>query len=63
MKSFIVICLFGFLAVAFSESYTDEYDATNVKEILENEPLLNNYFKCVMDDGPCTAMGAELKSK
>jgi len=43
------------------EKYTDKYDNIDLDEIISNERLLSNYFKCLMDEGKCTADGAELK--
>ncbi|XP_046399292.1 ejaculatory bulb-specific protein 3-like [Ischnura elegans] len=41
--------------------YTSRYDHINVDNILKSERLLKNYFDCLMDRGPCTADGSELK--
>lgn len=41
--------------------YTTKFDNINVDEILHSDRLLNNYFKCLMDEGRCTAEGNELK--
>ncbi|MFS6531786.1 A10/OS-D family protein, partial [Microbacterium aurugineum] len=42
--------------------YTDKFDNIDVDEILSNDRLLNSYFKCVTNDGPCTPEGLELKN-
>ena len=39
------------------------WDYINVDEILRSERLINNYVKCLLEKGPCTADGAELKSE
>nr|QKK82659.1 chemosensory protein [Histia rhodope] len=63
MKS---IALFGLLALAVlattGAKYTDKYDNTDIEEILNNDRLLLGYIKCVLDEGPCTPDGKELKS-
>lgn len=43
--------------------YTDKYDNVNLDRILSNGRILTNYIKCLMDEGPCTSEGRELKSK
>lgn len=44
------------------QKYTTKYDDMNIEDILRSERLLNNYVKCLMDEGPCTPDGSELKS-
>jgi hypothetical protein len=39
------------------------WDYMNVDEILSSDRLVNNYVKCLLDKGPCTPDGAELKSE
>ncbi|XP_049832540.1 ejaculatory bulb-specific protein 3-like [Schistocerca gregaria] len=48
---------------AAEEKYTTKYDNVNLDEILANDRLLNNYVKCLLEDGDasCTADGKELK--
>lgn len=63
-----VICLILVVAVAYvaarpEEKYTDKFDHINVDQILQSDRLLTNYYKCLMDEGRCTAEGTELKSK
>ncbi|XP_071449626.1 ejaculatory bulb-specific protein 3-like [Hetaerina americana] len=41
--------------------YTNKYDNVDIDRILSNARILNNYIKCLMDEGPCTAEGRELK--
>ncbi|XP_071440281.1 uncharacterized protein [Hetaerina americana] len=41
--------------------YTSRYDHINLDGILKSDRLLKNYFDCLMDKGPCTADGSELK--
>lgn len=50
-------CLLAFLAVlaigAAEELYADTYDHIDPHDILNNEELRNQYYKCVMGTGPC----------
>ncbi|EEB19854.1 ejaculatory bulb-specific protein 3 precursor, putative [Pediculus humanus corporis] len=48
-------------AEKFGEKYTTRWDNIDVDEILSSERLLGNYKKCLMDQGPCTPDGKELK--
>lgn len=43
--------------------YTTKYDNVNIDEILNNDRLVNNYFKCLMETGKCTPEGEEIKRK
>jgi hypothetical protein len=43
--------------------YTLKYDNIDLDEILNNDRLITNYFKCLVDEGKCTQEGEELKSK
>ncbi|XP_046398045.1 ejaculatory bulb-specific protein 3-like [Ischnura elegans] len=60
----LVSCL---VAVAYAgriyrdTKYTNKYDNVNVDEILRSDRLVKNYFDCLMDKGPCTPEGSELK--
>jgi len=44
-----------------SSTYTARYDSINVDDILNNDHVFDHYFKCMMDEGRCTAEGSELK--
>lgn len=59
----MIVIAFALLAVASAqeEQYTTKYDNIDVEEILKSDRLFNNYFKCLMDEGPCTPDGNELK--
>jgi hypothetical protein len=69
MKNFVFLSFVLVAALALAESarvrrddkYTTRYDNIDVDEILASERLLDNYFKCLMDRGRCTAEGTELK--
>jgi hypothetical protein len=49
--------------VSADDKYTTRYDHIDVDGILKSERLLRNYFNCLMDKGPCTREGLELKSE
>jgi hypothetical protein len=69
MKGFLVLVLVAVVALSLAEAarirredkYTTKYDNINVDDILASDRLIDNYFKCIMDRGKCTADGAELK--
>jgi hypothetical protein len=41
--------------------YDIKYDNIDIEEVLKSERLLTNYIKCLMEEGPCTEDGRELK--
>jgi hypothetical protein len=51
------------VAAPEGDKYTTRYDGIDVNGILKSERLLRNYFNCLMDKGPCTREGLELKSE
>lgn len=58
----IVLFITGLIREDLAQKYTTKYDDMNIDDILKSERLLNNYVKCLMDQGPCTPDGSELKS-
>lgn len=46
-----------------ASTYTTKYDNIDVDAILASNRLLKNYVNCLLDKGPCTNEGKELKSK
>ncbi|XP_037295107.1 ejaculatory bulb-specific protein 3 [Manduca sexta] len=44
-----------------NSTYTTEYDGFDIREVMRNERLLTSYVNCLLDKGPCTAEGKELK--
>ncbi|KAI7815306.1 chemosensory protein [Rhyzopertha dominica] len=42
--------------------YTTKYDNIDVDRILSSQRLLRNYANCLLDKGPCTPEGKELKA-
>jgi hypothetical protein len=60
----LVLLLVAVLSTAQQpKDYTTKYDNVDVERILSNGRILTNYIKCVLDEGPCTPEGRELKSK
>lgn len=41
--------------------YTEKYDTVDIDQILASDRLVNNYFNCLMERGPCTPEGTELR--
>lgn len=60
MKSIIVLLVVVSVVVA-ENKYTNKYDNVDVDKILQNQRVLTNYIKCMLDEGSCTAEGRELK--
>ncbi|CAG9813172.1 unnamed protein product [Phaedon cochleariae] len=62
MKSVSALILLAVLAIASAQNrYTSKYDNVDVDKILKNDRVLSNYIKCLLDEGPCTPEGRELK--
>uniref|UniRef100_M3V872 Chemosensory protein 5 n=1 Tax=Ips typographus TaxID=55986 RepID=M3V872_IPSTY len=56
-----VVLVLGCSLVAAQSPYTSKYDNVDVDKILKNERVLTNYIKCLMEEGPCTPEGRELR--
>lgn len=64
MKGHLLLSLASLLVLAITaEKYSGKYDNMDVDRILQNNRVLTNYIRCLMDEGPCTAEGRELRSK
>ncbi|XP_046825049.1 ejaculatory bulb-specific protein 3-like [Vespa crabro] len=61
--TFIFLTVLAVIVVSLAQEsmYTTKFDNINVQEILHNDRLLNNYVKCLLDQGRCTADAIELK--
>nr|XP_018914236.1 PREDICTED: ejaculatory bulb-specific protein 3-like [Bemisia tabaci] len=62
----VSVCVFNVLRatpVPDEEKYSDKYDDVDYKSILNSKRLLNNYVKCLLDEGPCTAEGKALRDQ
>lgn len=51
-----VVCIFG-------QQYTQKYDNIDVDSVLSNSRIRTNYVKCLLETGPCTPEGRELRSE
>lgn len=66
MSTTTIAVLLSLVAVALTANppqFTSRLSDADVDKILNNPRILNNYVKCVVDKGPCTAEGKELKSE
>lgn len=64
MQFLAIACCFAATmtaVLAAPEKYTTKFDNVNIDEILNNDRLVNSYFKCLMDQGKCTPEGEEVK--
>lgn len=43
--------------------YPTKYDSIDVDLILGNDRIIRRYIDCILDRGPCTREGLDLKSK
>lgn len=59
----VFFCFITVAGVLVNSQYTNKYDNVDVDKILTNTRVLTNYIKCMMEEGPCTPEGRELKSK
>jgi hypothetical protein len=49
--------------VVLSDKYSSRYDTIDLDAILRNNRALNGIIKCILEKGPCSPEGRELKSK
>lgn len=67
MKSLILLGLLVVVALVAGRpedsKYTTKYDNVDLNEILKNKRLLKGYVNCLLEKGPCSPDGAELKSE
>lgn len=64
--SFVVLalsCCCICLVSAAAQKYEPKYDNVSIESVLSNDRVLTNYIKCLLDKGPCTKEGRELKRK
>ncbi|XP_065345627.1 ejaculatory bulb-specific protein 3-like [Cloeon dipterum] len=57
----LVVLVAASVAAPPPSRYTNKYDGVDLDRILKNDRILTNYIKCLMDQGPCTSEGRELK--
>lgn len=64
MKSTVaMVLLLGIVCVVMAQKYPNKFDNVNIDSVLNNDRVLSNYIKCLLDKGACTHEGRELKSK
>lgn len=61
MKVFFLLLGLVVIVCVTADKYPSKYDDIDVDRILQNGRVLNNYIKCMLDEGPCTNEGRELK--
>ncbi|XP_076178445.1 chemosensory protein 6 [Ptiloglossa arizonensis] len=61
MKTSLLLFTLFVIAFVTAETYSSKYDDIDVDRILQNERVLANYIKCMLNEGPCTNEGRELK--
>lgn len=66
MKLVAIVCFYVMATIIYStqaapQKYSEKFDNVDIDSILNNDRLLNTYFKCLMDMGKCTPEGEELK--
>jgi hypothetical protein len=59
----MVLIVAALCAAEKPKTYTTKYDNVDIDSILSNSRILSNYIKCLLDEGPCTPDGRELRSK
>lgn len=70
MRQFVFVALMAVIIAVVhvneakeEKPYTTRFDNVNVDQILHNDRILGSYIKCLLEKGPCTQEGRELKSK
>lgn len=58
-----VLVITAVIVISAANKITTKYDNVDVETVLKNDRVLGNYIKCLMDEGPCTAEGRDLKSE
>nr|AKW47182.1 chemosensory protein 2 [Chrysopa pallens] len=67
MKYTLLFVFVGLAAIVYAvprpdeEKYASKYDNINIKELLGNKRLVENYIDCVESKAKCTPEGEELK--
>uniref|UniRef100_A0A1L8DPF7 Putative insect pheromone-binding family n=1 Tax=Nyssomyia neivai TaxID=330878 RepID=A0A1L8DPF7_9DIPT len=63
MKWIVVLCvIIGSALCDSDDKYTSKYDDMDIEDLLSNNRILNNYIKCLVNEGPCTPDAKELKN-
>ncbi|KAK7863843.1 hypothetical protein R5R35_003327 [Gryllus longicercus] len=59
--SLLALALLALAARAAEPKYTNKFDNIDIDRILGNERVLTSYIRCMMEEGPCTNEGRELR--
>lgn len=68
ISKLILLSVIYFVSVAGEDKksetggYETKYDNIDLDELLKNDRLRKNYVKCLLNEGPCTPDGLELRS-
>lgn len=57
---FVILFFAAFLLIAVN-AQNSRLENFDIESLLKNDRILNNYLKCILDKGPCTKEGRELK--
>ena len=60
MKSVLLFCIISLALVAVNAQIS-RLENFDVNVLLKNDRILSNYMKCLLDKGPCTNDGRDLK--
>jgi len=60
MKSVLLFCIISLVLVAVNAQLS-RLANFDIDVLLKNDRILNNYMKCILDKGPCTNDGRDLK--
>jgi hypothetical protein len=60
MKFVILLLAITFFAAAVNGQGT-RLENFDIESVLKNDRILTNYIKCLLDQGPCTREGRDLK--
>lgn len=59
----VVSILFGIQETITAQQATNKQKQIGIDTLLNNNIVLTKYINCLLDQGPCTRDGRELKSK
>lgn len=59
LSCIITIISVALICVLADDRYDTKYDDIDINAILENNKLREQYYKCMMDQGPCVTADAK----
>lgn len=59
---FLVLIFAAFFVIAV-ESQSSRLESFDIDTVLKNDRVLTNYIKCILDQGPCTREGRDIKKQ